>query len=222
MRKLRIAAMIAIFCLTLWMTGCGGKDKEKTGKAADGSTSDLVAAENEDTDEERDSSGEEADAGPKTPTQDLIVKGTDIYTQFIHLKVPEEWTENVIYHYFQDPGNSRYALDIVEFNTMSATEGEGGLAYSIVLYEGYSEEKGMDPPGRFLGMLKSDEGKYYYVFLEFPGESRYTESSEEAYRSILDYEDKIPLNIEGRKTYTFTAGERPAENETDRTEETKE
>lgn len=222
MRKLRITAMTVIFCLALFMSGCRGKDREKTGEAADGSTSDLVAAENEDTDEERDSSGEEEDAGPDTPAKDLIVKGTDIYTQFIHLKVPEEWTENVIYHYFQDPERSRYALDIVEFNTMSATEGEGGLAYSIVLYEGYSEEKGMDPPGRFLGMLKSDEGTYYYVFLEFPRESRYTESSEEAYRSILDYEDKIPLNIEGRKTYTFTAGESPEEDETEETKKIKE
>jgi hypothetical protein len=77
----------------------------------------------------------------------------------------------------------------------------------------------MDPPGRFLGLLKSDEGKYYYAFLEFPGESRYTQSSEEAYRSILDYEDKIPLNIEGRETYTFTAGEKPAADETEETKE---
>ena len=219
MMKLRITVMTALLCLVLGMTGCGGKEDKEAEKTADGSTSDLVAAENEDTDEEMDSSGEEKETGPEAPSEDLMVRGRDIYTQFIHLTVPEEWTENVIYHYFQEPENGRYALDIVEFNTMSATEGEGGLAYSIVLYEGYSEEKGMDPPGRFLGLLKSDEGKYYYAFLEFPGESRYTQSSEEAYRSILDYEDKIPLNIEGRETYTFTAGEKPAADETEETKE---
>ena len=186
-----------------------GSGTNTDNSAKEGSTGNLIAADNEERDEERDYRGEENEEEEVKPGTDLKVSGTDLYTQFFHLTVPEDWQDHVSYHYFQDPEAGRYALDIIETGAMTAAEGEGGLAYSVVIYRGYGEEKEKSDQSRFLGMLEKEDDSYLYVFLEFPGNSAHIKDSEETYRSVLDYEDMIPAHMEGVNDYTFRPGGKP-------------
>ena len=58
----------------------------------------------------------------------------------------------------------------------------------------------------YLGMLKDEQGGYYYVFLEFPSGKQYAPSCEEAYSAAADTSSWIAENLEGRNGYTFEAG----------------
>ena len=140
-----------------------------------------------------------------------IFEEGNVCTQFFRLVPPEEWDGGVNYHYFQEPEAGRYALDIIENSSMAATDGVGGLVYSIVLYDTYTEERGMENSG-YAGMLRGGDGSFYYVFLEFPAGKQYTDGTEEAYRRAADTKSWIAGNIEGRNGYTFEAGKEP-ENE---------
>ena len=172
MCRFRTTAAAAVLCAALALTGCGGGSGTNTDNSAkEGSTGNLMAAENEERD--------------------------------------EDWQDHVSYHYFQDPEAGRYALDIIETGAMTAAEGEGGLAYSVVIYRGYGEEKEKSDQSRFLGMLEKEDDSYLYVFLEFPGNSAHIKDSEETYRSVLDYEDMIPAHMEGVNDYTFRPGGKP-------------
>ena len=143
---------------------------------------------------------------------DLFFEEGNVCTQFIRLTPPQEWDSGVSYHYFQEPDDGRYALDIIENSSMTATDGVGGFVYSIALYDSYTEERGMENSG-YAGMLRGDDGSFYYVFLEFPTGKQYTEGTEEAYRRAADTKSWIAGNIEGRNGYTFEAGKEP-ENDT--------
>ena len=119
----------------------------------------------------------------KTPAADLFIEDSDVCVQFMRLHAPEEWKENVTYHYFQDPEAGRYALGIMENSSMTATEGTGGLVFSIVLYEKYTEDRGMESAS-YLGMLTNEEGAFLYAFLEYPSGTQYTEGTGEAYSRV--------------------------------------
>ena len=206
MRRNRGTAVIAAAVLAAMLVCCGSDDKGNNAGAA--ATSDQVSTEYADADLEKDSEQEEADQDEVQASMDLFFEDGDVCTQFFRLILPEEWDGGVSYHYFQEPEAGRYALDIIENSSMTATEGVGGFVYSIALYETYPEERGMENSG-YAGMLRSDEGSYYYVFLEFPTGTQYTEGSEEAYRRAADTKSWIAGNIEGRNGYTFEAGKEP-------------
>ena len=206
MLKFRVAAATAAICLAAVLTCCGKDDKESSAQA--GVTSDRGSAEYADADLETDSEEEETQQEEEQASTDLFFEDGAVCTQFFRLILPEEWDGGVSYHYFQEPEAGRYALDIIENSSMTATEGVGGFVYSIALYETYPEERGMENSG-YAGMLRSDEGSYYYVFLEFPTGTQYTEGSEEAYRRAADTKSWIAGNIEGRNGYTFEAGKEP-------------
>ena len=91
---------------------------------------------------------------------------------------------------------------------MTATDGTGGFVYSIALYDSYTEERGMENSG-YAGMLRGEDGSFYYVFLEFPTGKQYTEGTEEACRRAADTKRWIAGNKEGRNGYTFEAGKEP-------------
>ena len=206
MRRNRGTAVIAAAVLAAMLVCCGSDDKGNNAGAA--ATSDQVSTEYADADLEKDSEQEEADQNEVQASTDLFFEDGDVCTQFFRLILHEEWDGGVSYHYFQEPEAGRYALDIIENSSMTATEGVGGFVYSIALYETYPEERGMENSG-YAGMLRSDEGSYYYVFLEFPTGTQYTEGSEEAYRRAADTKSWIAGNIEGRNGYTFEAGKEP-------------
>lgn len=214
MRKFRQAGAIAVLCLAALLAGCG-KDSGSEAPGA-GATADQIAQESANTDLEQDSAQEMTDQEEIEAATDLFMEDGDVCTQFMRLSVPDEWKGNVNYHYFQDPDTGRYALDVMESSSMTATEGTGGLVFSIVLYDTYPEERGMESAG-YLGMLKNEEGEFFYVFLETPGSGQYTEGSEEAYTLVLDTQDRIAGNMEGRNGYKFEAGKDPVkpEEETD-------
>ena len=205
--------IIAMICSAVLMAGCGGKSHQ-AGNPENGSTSAQAAAETEPTDLDEDTAGEETEPEHETEPRDLLIDGSDRYTQFFHLSVPGEWEANVNYHYFQDPDQDRYALDIVEYNSMIASEGTGGLVYSIVLYEKYEEERGMES-SRYLGMLRNEEGRFLYVFLEYPKNAGDSGSTEGTRRMILDFEDQIPDHLEGRNGFEFSTGKSTVDTETE-------
>lgn len=215
MYRFRMTAAAAALCAAVALTGCGGGGGNTGNHSGEGSTGNLIAAENEERDEERDDQGEDSEEEEVKPGNDLKVSGTDLYTQYFHLTVPQDWQEHVSYHYFQDPEAGRYALDLIESGVMTASEGTGGLAYSIVVYRGYGEEKEKGDTSRFLGMLEKEDGSYLYVFLEFPDGSGGAAEADEAFRSVLDYEDMIPAHLEGVSDYTFRPGDKPEEKETE-------
>ena len=206
MRKIGKAAAIAALCLTAALTCCGRDNKDNSSETA--ASYDLEAAETAWDQLGTDSDREESEKEEERASTDLFFEDGDACTQFLRLSPAQEWENGVSYHYFQEPESGRYALDIVENSSMKATDGVGGLVYSIVVYETYPEERGMENSG-YAGMLRSDEGSYYYVFLEFPTGTQYTEGSEEAYRRAADTKSWIAGNIEGRNGYTFEAGKEP-------------
>ena len=95
---------------------------------------------------------------------------------------------------------------------MTATEGTGGLVFSIVLYEKYTEDRGMESAS-YLGMLTNEEGAFLYAFLEYPSGTQYTEGTGEAYSRVMDCKDSLSGMIEGRNGYTFNTGKDPREEE---------
>ncbi len=205
----RGAAVLAAACLAALLVCCGKGDKSNN--AGEAGTSERLLSEYADTDLEEDSEQEEDEAEEPTASADLFFEEGSVCTQFFRLVPPEEWAGGVSYHYFQEPETGRYALDIIENSSMAATDGVGGFVYSIVLYDTYTEERGMENSG-YAGMLRGSDGGFYYVFLEFPTGKQYTEGTEEAYRRAADTKSWIAGNIEGRNGYTFEAGKEP-ENE---------
>lgn len=193
----------AVICLALMLTCCGKGNKGND--AGSGATSGGSSAGSADTDLDTDSEREEAQQDEIYASTDLFFEDGDVCTQFLRLIVPDQFGEDPSFHYFQDPEADRYALDIMEGSSVNATDGVGGLVYSIVLYETYPEERGMENSA-YLGMLKDEQGGYYYVFLEFPSGKQYAPSSEEAYSAAADTSSWIAENIEGRNGYTFEAG----------------
>ena len=206
MARHRSAAVILAVVLAAALISCGRK--ENGNNAGAGASSDQVSAESADTELDKDSEQEEAAPEEAQASTDLFFDEGDVCTQFIRLIPPEEWDGGVTYHYFQEPETGRYALDIIENSSMTATDGVGGLVYSLVLYETYPAERGLENSG-YAGMLKNEEGGFYYLFLEFPTGTQYTEGSEEAYRRAADTKSWIAGNIEGRNGFTFEAGKEP-------------
>ena len=206
MARHQIAAVFLTVLLAAALTGCGRKENGNNAGAA--GTSDQVSAESADTELDEDSEQEETAPEEARASEDLFFDEGDVCTQFLRLTPPEEWAGGVTYHYFQEPEAGRYALDLIENSSMTATDGVGGFVYSLVLYETYPEERGLENSG-YAGMLRSEEGSYYYLFLEFPSGMQYTEGSEEAYRRVADTKSWIAGNIEGRNGYTFEAGKEP-------------
>ena len=209
MRKIRGTAVLAAAGLAALLVCCGKEDQSN--KAGEAKTSDRIVSEYADTDLSEDSEQEEDEAEKPTASADLFFDEGDVCTQFIRLTPPQEWENGASYHYFQEPEAGRYALDIIENSSMTATDGVGGFVYSIVLYDTYTEERGMENSG-YAGMLRGSDGGFYYVFLEFPTGKQYTEGTEDAYRMAADTKSWIAGNIEGRNGYTFEAGKEP-ENE---------
>lgn len=203
MAKYRWMAAAAVICLAAMLTCCGKGNKGDD--AGSGATSDGAAVNSADTDLDSDSEREEAQQDEIYASTDLFFEEGDVCTQFLLLIVPDQFGEDPSFHYFQDPEADRYALDVMEGSSVNATDGVGGLVYSIVLYGTYPEERGMENSA-YLGMLKDEQGGYYYVFLEFPSGKQYAPSSEEAYSAAADTSSWIAGNIEGRNGYTFEAG----------------
>lgn len=210
MRKKGPAGILTALCLIAVLTCCGRKSSSDNANMF--ATNDLVAAENASADLEQDSALEEADRDERQAATDLFTEDTDVCVQFMRLHTPEDWEENVTYHYFQEPEAGRYALDIVENSSMTATDGTGGLVFSIVLYEKYTEERGLESAS-YLGMLTNEEGAFLYAFLEYPSGVQYTEGTVEAYNRVLDQKDMLSGMIEGRNGYTFNTGKDPREQE---------
>ena len=125
----------------------------------------------------------------------------------------KKWITNVelmasaVYSDKRSRGRSRYS-ESVSSVSMHATEGIGGLIYSIVVNETYPEERGMENSG-YVGMLRSEEKGFCYVFLEYPEGTQYTEATEETYKAAADTGSGIAANIEGRNGYSFEAGKEP-------------
>ncbi|MBQ8052341.1 MAG: hypothetical protein IJ198_00845 [Lachnospiraceae bacterium] len=206
MHRLRVTAVTAAFCLAVMLSGCGRDKKENNAEAA--SSSDQVAEQAPKDELGTDSEKEESEEEEARASTDLFFEDGDVCTQFFRLTPPEEWGDGVSYHYFQEPETGRYLLAIVENSSMHATEGIGGLIYSIVVNETYPEERGMENSG-YVGMLSSEENGFCYVFLEFPEGTQYTEATEETYKAAADTGSGIAANIEGRNGYSFEAGKEP-------------
>lgn len=209
MLRVRGAAVIVTLLLAAMLVCCGKEDKSD--KAQAGATSDQVSAEKTDAELEKDSEQEEAEVDVPVAGTDLFFEDGDVCTPYFRLTPAQEWSDGVSYHYFQEPEAGRYTLDLIENSSMTATDGVGGFLYSIALYETYPEERGMENSA-YAGMLKSQESGFFYVFLEFPTGTQYTEGTEETYKRAADTKDWIAGNIEGRNGYTFEAGKEP-ENE---------
>ena len=142
MRKNGPAGIVIALCLIAVLTCCGRKDSSDNANAF--TTDDGIRTESASADLEQDSAQEVDDKDERQASSDLFMEEKDVCVQFMRLHTPEAWQDNVSYHYFQDPEAGRYALDIMENSSMTATEGTGGLVFSIVLYEKYTEERGME------------------------------------------------------------------------------
>lgn len=206
MHRLRVTAVTAAFCLAVMLSSCGRDNKENNAEAA--SSSDQVSEQAPEDELGTDSEKEVSEEEEARASTDLFFEDGAVCTQFFRLTPPEEWGDGVSYHYFQEPETGRYALAIVENSSMHATEGIGGLIYSIVVNETYPEERGMENSG-YVGMLRSEEKGFCYVFLEYPEGTQYTEATEETYKAAADTGSGIAANIEGRNGYSFEAGKEP-------------
>lgn len=206
MTRIKRAGIAAAVLIMILVTACGknaGKESAGAGK-----TSDQASVEIADADLAQDSVQDEEDLSQKSASTDLFVEDGVVCTQFLALAQPGDWDGHVIYHYFQEPESGRYALDVVETESMTATEGVGGGVFSIAMYDTYPEERGMEN-SRYLGMLRNEEGKFLYVFLESFSGTRFTEGSEESYRTVESYADSLAEYLTGRGGYTFEAGKEP-------------
>lgn len=204
MLRFRMAGLAAAVMLSIVLTGCGGQKADRTDNSA---ASAAETAEGADAAEEQelDSAQAEVAENETHASTDLFMEDGAVCTQYFSLTPPKEWEGHVSYHYFQDPEAGRYALDILESESMTATAGTGGAVFSIVLYSTYPEERGMENSS-YLGMLRNEEGRFFYVFLEHFSGNQYTEGSEEAYRKVADSEDGLAANLGGRGGYTFEKG----------------
>lgn len=208
MNRIRRAVWIAAICLIAVLTCCGKKEKP-AGDAA-GSTAEQAGAESADSDLDQDSANEETGEVERKASMDLYLEDGDICTQFFRLTAPEEWGEDVMFHYFQIPEKGRYSLDIVEYSSMAATEGKGGRVFSIVLTDALPEVEEGDETG-YLGTLENGDGQLFHVFIEHASGEQFTETSEEAYGRILNTADRIADCLEGRNGYSFKTGDYPGE-----------
>ena len=210
MSIMRRAGLIAVVCLAVLLTCCGRTEKDKgtdTGSTAQKADTEIAGA-----DPARDSEQEETEEIERKAAADLFWDNEDICTQFIKLTSYGEWKGDVTCHYFQEPEAERYVLDIVDNSGMAATEGIGGLVYSVVLDVTCPEE----PPGEdydYLGTLEKEGEPLFHVSVEYPDGAQYTEGSEEAYRKIIDTASDIAGRLEGRNGYKFKAGEYPGNTE---------
>ena len=210
MNSIRRAGLAAVIFLAAVLTCCGKAEKNR--ETNDGSTAQKADTEIASADLARDSEKEETEEIERKASTDLFLEDGDVCTQFIRLTSYGEWEDEVTFHYFQDPENGRYVLDIVENSSMAATEGAGGLVFSVVLTQNCPEE----PPGEdydYLGTLEKEGGKLFHVLTEYPEGAQYTEGSEEAYRKILDAADGMNGRLEGRNGYKYKAGEYPGNTE---------
>lgn len=209
-RAARAAVLLISMILSVILTGCSGSDKTENSEKA--VTKDITSQEKADADLEQDSETEEAQVKEPRASTDLFFEEGAVCTQYLRLTEPEEWRDHVTYHYFQEAESGRYAIDVFESESMTATEGIGGALFSIAAYEKYPEERGMDNAS-YLGLLKNDDGRFFYVFLErFPG-TQYTEGTEEVYAAAEKSAESIAGNLEGRNGFTFEPGSDPAQPE---------
>jgi len=198
--------LFAAVCLIAVLTCCGKADKTKETGA--GSTAEQSDTETANTDLSLDSEKEETGEEERKASTDLFWEEGDICTRFIKLTSLREYKEEVTCHYFQDPEEGRYVLDVVENSSMEATEGAGGLVFAVVLDEKCPEE----PPGEgydYLGTLEQEGGKLFHVLTVYPEGAQYTESSEGAYNRIMGAARDTGGSLEGRNGYEFKAGEYP-------------
>ena len=206
----RLAVPAAALCLIALLACCGKVDNNK--KTDTGSTAEKTDTEIASADLALDSEQEETEEEERKASADLYWEDGDICTQYLKLTSCGEWEEDVTCHYFQEPEAGRYVLDIVENSSMAATEGTGGLVYSVVLSESVPE----DPPGEdydYLGTLEKEGEKLFHVLVEYPENPQYTEGSEEAYRKILDTAEGTAGRLEGRNGYNYESGEYPGNTE---------
>jgi hypothetical protein len=198
--------LFAAVCLIAALTCCGKADKTK--ETDTGSTAEQADTETANTDLSLDSEKEETGEEERKASMDLFWEEGDICTQYIKLTSLGDCKEELTCHYFQDPEEGRYVLDLVENSSMEATEGAGGLVFSVVLAEKCPEE----PPGEgydYLGTLEQEGGKLFHVLIEYPEGAQYTETGEESYNRIMDAARDAAGSLEGRNGYKFKAGEYP-------------
>lgn len=202
--------LFAAVCLIAFLTCCGKADKTK--ETDTGNTAEQADTETANADLSLDSEQEETGEEERKASMDLFREEGDICTQYIKLHSLGEYKDAVTCHYFQDPEEGGYVLDIVENSSMEATEGAGGLVLSVVLAEKCPEE----PPGEgydYLGTLEKEGGKLFHVLIEYPEGAQYTEGSEESYHKIREAARDAAGSLEGRNGYEFKAGEYPGNTE---------
>lgn len=207
----RVKWMIAV-CLIALLAGCGKADNNnQKGDAA--STAVQADAESASEDLEKDPGADESGEDLETASTDLVREEGDLCTQYLRFSVPEEWKDNITCHYFQDPANGSYTLEIVENESQAATDGVGGSVFSLVLVNELPEKKNRGD-SEYLGTLKDPEGALFgHVYVRYPAGMQYTEVSEAAYRKIRDAAEPVAERLEGRNGFVFETGEEPEETE---------
>ena len=115
MRKFGPAGILMALCLIAVLTGCGKNGSNDSANAF--ATNDLAAAENAGADLEQDSALEAADREDRQAAADLFIEDSDVCVQFMRLHAPEEWAENVSYHYFQDRPMKKALFCMLFWNT---------------------------------------------------------------------------------------------------------
>lgn len=204
-----LTAGILLAAVTVF-TGCGRDSRSQ--QSAQAVTSDLISDETEPDsgapDSVEEETGKETAVDYSDGTQDLIVSGGEVSTQFYTLTVPEEWTGQVTYRYFQLPENGEYRLEIFENTSAVATEGLGGLVAAILVRTSYGEETGLRST-EYLGRLYGEDGNFYYVLLENPTQEQFTEGSRTAYDGIRLGTQSMKSRITGRDGYSFETGAPP-------------
>lgn len=207
----RVGLMIAV-CLIALLTGCGkAENNEREGDAA--STAVQADTESASEDLEKDPGTDERGEDLETASADLVLEEGGLCTQYLRFTVPEEWKDNITSHYFQDPANGCYALEIVENESQAATDGAGGSVLSIVIVNELPDKKDRGD-SEYLGTLKDPDGALFgYVYVKYPAGMQYTEVSEAAYRRIRDAAEPVAERLEGRNGFVFETGEEPGETE---------
>ncbi len=208
---------ILLISAALVLCACSDSNTQQSATAV---TGDLTANQEENEGGDSDSAEEEPASEEEYAegTQDLSVHGTEVSTQFYTLYLPEEWEGNVTYRYFQFPQDAIYRLDIYENSSAAATEGVGGRAASLLLTRSYGEETGLKST-EYLGLLKEDDGSFYYVLLDYPTQDQFTDATADAYDKIRSGMGQIKEWIEGKEGYTFEAGEPPKDEEEEKSED---
>lgn len=195
--------------LMLAVVGCGQskRSSESSLAATEGSEEIQPDADTGESDGETEDSSEAEQQSAEMSgqaTNDLKLDGATVSTQFYQVTVPDSWRYNVNYHYYQNPEEGIYTLEIFEISSVKASQGQKGLVFSITLHRSYPEEPDTLPDD-YLGLLKNEEGTYYYVAFDYPGSSQYEDSSEAAYEAVRSGAEQVKGTIEGLNGYTFEA-----------------